>query len=80
MTISELTNYWGLKVDNQFINLGYENGWNTKMHEIYSTLRSFMIPDSQQSENLGNCVTEYRFTVDDGTDRYIVVSKVDSSD
>jgi hypothetical protein len=66
---------------NSTINLGYQNGWMfSDMPETYKALKQYMIPDSYESKTVGNCVTEYSFMIDDGSDRYFVISRVDSGD
>jgi hemoglobin-like flavoprotein len=67
--------------NNNTINLGYQNGWMfSDMPEIYKAFKQYMVPDSYKSETVANCVTEYSFMIDDGIDRYSVVSRVDSGD
>lgn len=70
-----------ITVKNSTINLGYQNGWMfSDMPEAYQALKWYMVPGSYQSATVGNCVTEYSFIIDDGIDRYTVVSRVDSGD
>ena len=71
-----------IKVEGNIINLGYKNSWmyNADIVKAVTALNQYVIPGSQSSETIANCVTEYRFVVDDGSERYIVVSKVDSGD
>lgn len=70
-----------IKVTNSTINLGYQNGWMfSDMPEAYQALKWYMVPGSYKSETVSNCVTEYSFMIDDGIDRYFVISRVDSGD
>lgn len=69
--------------DNNTINLGYQNGWaygSNDLSEVYKALKTYMVVGSHKSETVANCVTEYSFMIDDGVDRYTVVSRVDSGD
>lgn len=79
--IAELIENYGLKVvgDNT-IDLGYVNGWGHGMYEVHQHLKSKLVPNSQVSTNLSNCVNEHRFVARDGNDFYKVILKIDSGD
>lgn len=78
--IKEIIENYGLRINNNIINLGYQNGWGKGMYEVYDVLKGFYIPGTKNSETVGRCETEYTFRVTDGFDFYTVVSKVDSGD
>jgi hypothetical protein len=71
-----------IKVKGNVIDFGYMNGWdfNAGIREVFNELKQYMVPDSYSNSNLGNCINEYSSVIDDGTERYVVIYKVDSSD
>jgi hypothetical protein len=71
-----------IKVKGNVIDLGYMNGWDFKVgvREVLNELKQYMVSGSYSNSNLGNCTYEYSSVIDDGTERYVVVYKVDSSD
>lgn len=63
------------------INMGYQNGWvfYPYLRELYRSLREYEVEGSGGSRSIGDCETEYYCIIDDGVDRYRLISKVDSS-
>lgn len=79
--ITELIENYGLKViGNDTIDLGYVNGWGQGMYEVHQLLKSKLVPNSQVSSTIANCVNEHRFIARDGNSFYKVVLKIDSGD
>jgi hypothetical protein len=81
--IRELVESTGLTVrEGNIINLGYANGWyySEKITKLYSTLTQHKVEGSNTSKTVGRCETEYTFKVQDGSEIYTVVSRVDSGD
>lgn len=62
------------------INLGCTNGWSESIHTVYEDLKSHRIDGTNTQRELGRCLNEYSFTINDGTDEYILVYTLDSSD
>jgi hypothetical protein len=63
------------------INMGYQNGWgfSPEISQLYRSLREYEVDGSGGSRSIGDCETEYYCVIDDGVDRYRLISKVDSS-
>jgi hypothetical protein len=68
------------KAVNNVISLGTANGWGVKTNQFCKELREQMIPQSQESKNLGRCYNEYSFDVNIEDTIYKVVYSVDSGD
>jgi len=62
------------------IDLGYQNGWNDRMDNMYQLLRTYLVKDTNTSTTIGRCLTEYKFQANDGIETYTIISKVDSGD
>jgi len=62
------------------IDMGWMNGWNDRMSDIYQSLRAHLVKDTNTSTTIGRCLTEYKFQANDGTEIYTIISKVDSGD
>lgn len=71
-----------ISVKGTLINLGYKNSWmyNADVVKAVTALNQYVVPGSWDSETIANCVTEYRFEVNDGVDQYLVISRTDSGD
>lgn len=80
MTIEQMINEGLVTVRNGEIHLGTQNGWGAKTLVAYKALNEIRVPNTGTSRNLGRCYNEYSFTVNDGTNEYVVVYSVDSSD
>jgi hypothetical protein len=62
------------------IDMGWMNGWNDRMSDIYQLLRTHLVKDTNTSTTIGRCLTEYKFQANDGIETYTIISKVDSGD
>ena len=80
MKISELLKEYHYEPKNGEIDLGIANGWNESTRYFMEALGPFRVDGSRTERNLGRCYNEYSFTINDGTDEYNVVYRVDSSD
>jgi hypothetical protein len=78
--IKQIIENYGLKVNNNIIDLGWVNGWGKGTQEVYKELKKYLVEDTHRSITIGRCVTEYKFKSTDGFDFYTVVYKVDSGD
>jgi hypothetical protein len=77
-----IKNSESIKVNGNVIDFGYKNGWyfNPELLEAFNKLKQYTVVGSQTGINLGRCINEYSCTIDDGTERYVLVYKVDSGD
>ena len=62
------------------IKLGYTNGWDDERIAVFSLLKEHKIDGTNTTRDLGRCLNEYSFMINDGTDEYNVVYLVDSGD
>jgi len=62
------------------IDMGWMNGWNDQMDDMYQLLRTYLVKDTNTSTPIGRCLTEYKFQANDGIETYTIISKVDSGD
>jgi hypothetical protein len=80
MNIAELLQSAGIEPRYGEINLGTVNGWTESTHTLYNALREYRVDNTGTERNLGRCYNEYSFSINDGTDEFVVVYSVDSSD
>ena len=80
MKIAELLQEAHIEPKHGELDLGIANGWSEDSRRLIEGLRKYRVDGSTTERNLGRCYNEYSFTINDGTDEYNVVYRVDSSD
>lgn len=80
MKIAQILQESGIETIHGEIQLGIANGWGDKTQLIFEKLREYKVDGTNTRRELGRCLNEYSFMINDGTDEYNVVYTVDSSD
>ena len=77
MKIAQILGELGITPVNGEINLGNSNRWDTQGNTLYKRLYEFRQMGTDTKREYTRNITEYSFTISDGTDEYILVYIID---